>query len=171
MRTSHIPVVALLLASLACSGSPTTPAATAADPPAPVVREILAQMVDAPGAPDRRLTLVRYTIAPAAQLPPHVHPGVQMASIVSGTLTYHVVSGTATVQRGVTADGAPAATESFTGPAETTLNAGDAVIENGSMVHFGANRTAAPLVILAALLTDPGSELAVPAGDSLVQQP
>ncbi len=33
------------------------------------------------------------------------------------------------------------------------------------MVHFGANRTAQPVVILATLLTDPAAALAVPVPD------
>src|SRR5688572_13287774 len=59
----------------------------------PVVQEILAQLDDPAGAPGRRLTLARYTIASGATMAPHFHPGVQMASVVSGTLTYNVVSG------------------------------------------------------------------------------
>jgi len=127
----------------------------------PVVREILAHMESAPGAPGRRLTLVRYTIAPAAQLAPHIHPGVQVASIVSGTLTYQVVSGTATIHRAVGANGVPTRTEALTGPADTTLRPGDAVIEEGQMVHFGANRTTAPVVISATLITE-GADLSIP---------
>lgn len=129
----------------------------------PVVRTILAQTENPPGAPGRRLTLVRYTIAPGAELPPHVHPGVQMASIVSGTLAYRVISGMATVHRQVDASGVPAAVEELAGPFDAELRAGDAVIEIASMVHFGANKTAAPVVILATLITDPAADLAVPA--------
>ncbi len=121
-----------------------------------VKREILGTDVDPPGALGRTLTLVRYTIAPGAKLAPHVHPGVQMASIESGSLTYTVVSGTATVQR---ADGA---VEPVTGPSTTTLGPGDAVIETGDMVHFGANPTKVPVVIEATLLTEDGKDLAIP---------
>ena len=141
---------------------PTGPSATGnTSTVEPVVREILAHMDSPPGAPGRRLTLVRYTIAPAAQLAPHVHPGVQVASILSGTLTYQIVSGTATIHRSVGANGVPARTESLTGPVETTLQSGDAVIEEGTMVHFGANRTTAPVVISATLITE-GSDLSTP---------
>jgi len=52
-----------------------------------------------PGAPDSTLTLVRYTIPVGAKRAPPVHPGVQMASIEAGTLTYTVMSGTAQVRR------------------------------------------------------------------------
>jgi oxalate decarboxylase/phosphoglucose isomerase-like protein (cupin superfamily) len=122
----------------------------------PVVREILDELVDPPGAVGRTLTLARYTIAPGAALSPHIHPGVQMASIESGTLTYTVESGTATVRRAGSTE-----PEAITGPNTTTLGPGDSVTELGDMVHFGANDTDAPVVILAALLTDSDQGLSV----------
>ena len=159
--------VVLLGGSLEWSGpvgsTPGSGAAHASAPAVePVVRTIVGETSDPPGAPGRRLSLVRYTIAPGAELPPHVHPGVQMAAIVSGTLTYQVVSGAATIQRGVDGAGVPRATEELVGPGRTTLGPGDVVVERGDMVHFGANRTAEPVVILATLITEPGRGLAVP---------
>lgn len=159
--------LALLIGVGGASSCGIVPDAAAEPAPVePVVREILAELDNPPGAPGQRLSLVRYTIAPAAKLAPHVHPGVQMASIVSGTLTYHVVSGTATVHRRVSRDGVPRRTETFAGPAETRLESGDAVVENGAMLHFGANMTADPVVILATLITKPGQGLAVPVSSS-----
>jgi oxalate decarboxylase/phosphoglucose isomerase-like protein (cupin superfamily) len=137
------------------TGVPSSTVATA-NQANPVVRDILETDIDPPGAPGRTMTLIRYTIAPGAQLPAHIHPGVQLASIQSGTLTYTVVSGTAEVKRGATASG-----ESVTGPATTTLGPGDSVTETGDMVHYGANKTAAPVVILATLLTEDGRDLAI----------
>ena len=119
------------------------------------MKDILAQQVDPPGAPGRTLTLIRYTIDPGAQLAPHVHPGIQMAFIDAGALTYTVESGTATVKR---AGGQP---EPVTGPTTITLNRGDSVIEMGDMVHFGANKGDEPLIITATLLTEDGKDLAV----------
>lgn len=135
------------------SATTAAPATTAAA----VVKEVLASMTDPPGAPGRTLTLIRYTIAPGAQLPAHVHPGVQLASIQAGSLSYTVVSGTAIVRRAGNATPEP-----VTGPKAITLDPGDAVEEKGDMVHFGANRTADPVVILATLLTESGRDLAVP---------
>lgn len=170
MRGLHLwPAVGILAvvstAGVACGPSGETGAVPpqvveAPAPDSPVLREILAQDNDPPGAPGRLLTLVRYTIAPGAELAPHRHPGVQMASIVSGTLTYEVVSGSATVQRAVGPDGVPASVEQLRGPAETTLGPGDVVVEVGEMLHYGANRTASPVVILATLITE-GTDLAV----------
>lgn len=120
----------------------------------PVVKEVLADMVDPPGGDGSTLTLIRYTIGPGAQLDPHIHPGVQLASIESGTLTYTVESGEAVVHR------ADDTTETLDGPAETTLGPGDALQEIDGMVHFGANDTDDPVVIIATLLTEDGHELA-----------
>lgn len=131
------------------SVSPTTTVA--------VRTEILDDLTDPPGAAGRTLSLVRYHIAPGAKLVPHVHPGVQMARIESGTLTYTIESGTALVRRA----GSDADSE-VTGPTTITLVAGDSVVERGDMVHFGENRSAKPLVIIATLLTEDGRDLAVP---------
>lgn len=120
-----------------------------------VQKDVLATDLDPPGAPGRTLTLIRYTIAPGAKLAPHIHPGVQLASIESGTLTYTIISGTAAITR------AGGKAESATGPTTITLNPGDAVAEKGEMVHFGANDTDRPVVILATLLTEAGRDLAV----------
>jgi len=154
----------LVVAAAACGSDDTSPA-TAADVSTteaattgttlPVVREILDDMVDPPGAPGNTLTLARYTIAPGAKLSPHVHPGLQMASIDSGTLTYTIVSGIAQVRRAGSATDEP-----VTGPATFELEPGDAIIEVGDMVHFGENKGDVPVIILATLLTRDGHELA-----------
>jgi len=157
--------VNLALTLVGCSTTDTTPTASPGSSPAssvagttvPVAKVVLAQQVDPPGAPGRTLTLIRYTIAPGAKLSPHVHPGIQLAEIESGELTYTVVSGTIPVRHG----GPTGSTEQVTGPKTVTLKAGDAVSEVGDMVHFGANQTSAPVVILATLLTESDQDLAV----------
>jgi hypothetical protein len=136
------------------TGTPTTAV--------PVVKDVLAQQVDPPGAPGYTLTLARYTIAPGARLSPHEHPGVQLAEIESGTLTYTVETGTATVHRG----GATGTAEQVTGPRTTTLGPRDTVAEIDGMAHFGANDTAEPVVIYATLLTEDGDDLSVPVTDT-----
>jgi quercetin dioxygenase-like cupin family protein len=138
-------------AGKAAPGGGAVPTTTAV----PVAKDVLASETDPPAAPGRTLTLIRYTIAPGAQLAAHVHPGVQLASIQSGSLTYTVVSGTATVTRAATPTPEP-----VTGPNTVTVAPGDAVSEKGDMVHFGANHTDSPVVILATLLTESGRDLA-----------
>ena len=161
-----VSLAALVFAATAC-GSSTTGAASTPTPTAsvtaskaaavPVLREVLDNDLTPPGAPGRTLSLVRYTIAPGARLPPHVHPGVQLASIQSGTLTYTVISGVAKVRRAGASTDTP-----VKGPATIKLGPGDAVTEIGNMVHFGENKTPSPVIILAALLTEDGHPLAEP---------
>jgi quercetin dioxygenase-like cupin family protein len=140
----------------AATAAPSAPATTPAAP-VPVVRDVLDNDMTPPGAPGSTLSLVRYTIAPGAKLAPHVHPGVQMASIESGTLTYTVMSGIAQVRRAGASTNTPTA-----GPITIQLGRGDAVTEVGNMVHFGENKTKEPVVILATLLTEHGHQLAEP---------
>lgn len=141
--------------------APTTARDTSASTTAPgsteVVKDVLGTEVDPPGAPGRTLTLIRYTIPPGVKLAPHIHPGVQLARITSGELTYTVEQGTAIVRRkGASSD------ERIDAPATVTLGPGDTVVERDGMVHFGANETDEPIVIDATLLTVDGEDLAVP---------
>lgn len=143
--------------SAPATSAPATRTMTTTAAPVTVVRDVLDNDMTPPGAPDSTPSLVRYTIPAGAKLAPHVHPGVQTASIESGTLTYTVMSGTAQVRRaGATTD------TPTTGPTTIELGRGDAVTEAGNMVHFGENKTNAPVVILATLLTAHGHELAEP---------
>jgi len=100
-------------------------------------------------APGETLELVQYIIPAGSVLPVHKHPGVQMATVESGTLTYHVVShGDATVTR---ADGG----EEVIGPDEmTTLTVGDSWVEPVGMVHFAKNRTTEAVVLISTSLLD-----------------
>ncbi len=54
--------------------------------------------------------------------------------------------------------------ERLEGPATTKLGPGDSVDEVAGMVHFGANETDRPIVILASLLTVSGEGLSVTVG-------
>jgi quercetin dioxygenase-like cupin family protein len=155
--TSHAKAINTTVATTAATTTPATATAPAAGA---VVKDILATDLIPPGAPGRTLTLIRYTIPAAAKLAPHIHPGVQLASIQSGTLTYTVVTGTIPVKH---PDGR---TENLVGPTTTTLHPGDAVTEVDGVVHYGANDTTEPVIILATLLTEDGKDLAV-----LVPQP
>lgn len=115
------------------------------NPHAAVVREVVNEG-NPEAAPGQVLQLVRYYIPPNVSLPVHIHPGMQVAYVESGTLTYTVVEGTATFIR---ADG-----EFGELPAgETTeFNIGDSVVEEQGMVHFGENKTDKPVILLVASL-------------------
>ncbi len=118
-----------------------TPEAT----PAPVVREVINE--DEPAAaPGQVLQLVRYHIPPNTVLPVHIHPGMQVAMVESGTLHYTVVEGSASYVRANGDTGVLQAGE------ETDFHAGDSLVEAQGMVHFGENRTDEPVVLLVASL-------------------
>lgn len=128
-----------------------TPAASAT--PEPIVLDVLVN-----GMPEQALgnvlELVRYTIQPGVTLPAHTHPGMQIAWIDSGVLTYAVVEGGEIPVTRATDRGTPGEMEML-GPGEQTeLHPGDTVVEIDGVVHYGANLGDEPVVILASTLLD-----------------
>ena len=116
-------------------------------------------------APGQTLYLQRVTIAPHSKLAEHFHEGTQVAHIISGTLTYNIVTGSATVTR------ANGKTEEFSAPTKVLLHPNDWIIEGGGLEHFGANDTDEPVVIeLAALLQD-GAPMATAVGTGAAGTP
>lgn len=112
-----------------------------------ITREVLAS-----GYPSQDqaqiLELVRITIPPNTTLPTHIHPGMQIVQIESGTLSYTVVEGEAKIRK---ADG----TELVMQPGETLqLTTGDSLVEPARMIHFGENQTNSPIILLSASLLD-----------------
>ena len=120
-----------------------TPAAT----PAPVVREVINEG-QPDTAPGQVLQLVRYVIPANMILPIHIHPGMQIAMVESGTLHYTVVDGSLTYAR---ANGDPGVLRAGE---EIDFQPGDSLVEARGMVHFGENRTDEPVVLLVASLFD-----------------
>lgn len=97
-------------------------------------------------APGRILELVSITIPSGANLPPHIHPGMQIGRVEFGTLTYTIVKGSAKITR---ADG----TEEILRAGQTTLlKAGDSLMEPGGTVHNAKNESASIVIILSASL-------------------
>jgi quercetin dioxygenase-like cupin family protein len=124
------------------------------------VRDVLVE-----GSPEAAggqvLQLVQYDIPAGVVLPMHTHPGMQLAWIESGVLTYHVVEGGSIPVTRAAHDGTPEATE-LLAPGETTeLHPGDSVSELDGVVHYGENLGPDPVVILAATLLDPNEPASV----------
>src|SRR3954469_9415623 len=90
-------IVGALLLLLTAAGAY---AAGAAQRPPQATRSVLAQAVDPPGARGRTLGLARVTIPAHTRLGLHRHPGVQLAYVQKGTLTYTVKRGVVNVYRG-----------------------------------------------------------------------
>jgi quercetin dioxygenase-like cupin family protein len=142
---------ALSLAATA-GAQPTTP--IPAEPASTeVTREVLVPGGPA-AAPGQVLQLVRYTIPPGAQLPQHTHPGMQVAWVESGTLSYTVVEGAVPLYRAAT-DGTSGAEAIEPGDGEVAILPGDAFVEPAGVVHVGRNAgPEAVVVLVASLLTE-----------------
>lgn len=105
-------------------------------------------------APGHVLSLRYATFEPGGYVPLHHHPGALVLSVESGTLVYTVHEGTAIVTRMAT-DGNPGPTEEI-GPGQaTTLNAGDAVFEQG-VLHTAVNEGDEPTTVLISALWESG---------------
>jgi quercetin dioxygenase-like cupin family protein len=96
-------------------------------------------------APGQTLELTRVIIPANEGIAPHNHPGPQLAIIESGTLTYTVIDGDATVTRW--AGTGRSAVVTFTSGETFELNAGDSIMEPAKMVHKAANETDEPVII------------------------
>lgn len=107
-------------------------------------------------APGQTLYLQQVTIDPHAKLGPHYHQGTQVARVISGTLTYDIISGDVDVTR------AGGQRETVTGPKKILLHPGDSLVETQTLVHFGANDTDRPVVIELTALLEQGAPLATP---------
>ncbi|MCU1447949.1 MAG: hypothetical protein JWP02_119 [Acidimicrobiales bacterium] len=107
-------------------------------------------------APGQTMYLQQVTIGPHAKLATHFHQGTQVAHVISGVLTYNIVSGTVAVTR------AGGGTEDVSGPNKVLLQPGDSLVETRTLVHFGANDTDEPVVIELAALLEQGAPLATP---------
>jgi quercetin dioxygenase-like cupin family protein len=158
LRLLNRPIAAILASAVLLAGCSSTPAASTVATPGgsitPVVRTILAGG-EPTAASGERLELARYTIQPHTKLAAHHHPGMQLAFIESGRLTYTVISGTVTVNA---KDGNTRAI----GAGQTgVIETGEWIAEDEQIVHFGANDTDQVVSILASSLFLDGSPPAI----------
>jgi quercetin dioxygenase-like cupin family protein len=129
---------------------PSTPNADAE-----VVSTLLGESVPA-NAAGQTLGLRSYIVPRGVALPPHTHPGTQLARILRGVLRYEVVSGEAHVVR------SDSATETVGAGEVVMLEAGDVIIEGPGMVHFGTSVGRGPVHILSATLFETGAPASTP---------
>lgn len=102
-------------------------------------------------APGLAMGLVRLTYEPGATLNTHTHPGASILYVESGTLTYTLIEGTATVTRASAEPATPPATEPLAmGVIE--LNAGDSLFEDADVIHTANNAGDVPAVVIIANL-------------------
>ncbi len=152
----------LLIASLvlvACGGDDDDAPPSVADGVTQVVRQVLAD-ADPDTAQGQVLELTRVIIPAGEGIAPHNHPGPQLAIIVSGTLTYTVIDGEATVTRAAGEDASKVETHKSGDTFE--LKPGDSIMEPTKMVHKAANDTDQPIVIYLSSLFPQGEPSASP---------
>jgi len=144
-------------------------AGLASDPDDSTVAEVgitrtdlgLAQPATAPG---QELGLWHYQIPAGSALAPHTHAGWQIARIAQGELEYTIIAGEGTLI-------APDGRSRPVGPGTYTLRAGDSIVENPDLEHFGANRTKEPVTIVAATLYTQGAPLSLPLDSPAAETP
>ena len=134
--------------------------ATAVPSPTPayavgVTPEILGR-IEPPMTPGYVLQLVRITFAPDAAVAAHRHSGATVTTMVSGSQTFTVLAGTA---RLILAGAATPAAGEEAGEAmvvgqEYTLNPGDVIVFDESVVHTAHNPNSEPAVLMEAQLRD-----------------
>ena len=148
MLRSAVRTMRAAITVLAMTGAPSTTANGGSTGTDQVVRHVLTSSHPL-AAPGETFELVEYIIPAGAVLPVHRHPGVQMATVSTGSLTYHVVShGSVTVNR---ANG----DQETVGPGRAvTFHRGDSWVEPVGMVHFAENHTDEPVILMSSSLLD-----------------
>ncbi len=153
-----LPVV-LVAALSAAAARDATPSAGRGTPTAglPGVTSVVLAHGAPDAAPASELSIGRVVIEPGASIPPHEHPGTQVAAIVDGELTYTVLTGSVPVTRAASSPATPADRADFVIDAGETfvLTAGDSVVEQPGALHTARNAGDKPVVILLATLFDP----------------
>lgn len=148
-----ISVVTLLLGAFAAGA-----AAVSVPPSGSGVSRTVWGATQPDNAPGQTLTVARVTVAPGAHLATHFHEGTQFARITEGTLTYHIISGTAEV---TTAEGL---TTYASAPTVLRLTAGSTLVEKESLIHWAENRGRVRVRIELSSLLRSGSPASTPVG-------
>lgn len=105
-------------------------------------------------AADHALVLLRITMEPGANIPPHSHPGEVVLYVESGTFGTTFVDGSGVITRATT-PGTPAATEQVTTGSENILKAGDSLAYSEEAAHTMVNAGEDTLVLLVSAILDP----------------
>jgi len=133
-----------------------------------VTREVIGSGLPA-GAAGQELVLLRFTFEPGAVIPPHIHPGMQTAYVLSGTLGYTVLCGYALVTMPPVDGSAPVTEQATPGP-ELLLPAGASFTEVEGLVHFGRNAGSGPLVLLVSSLLGNDQSASIPVDSQTAPQ-
>ena len=159
MRRTLLTVVLLgLVIGLGLFTMPASPAAQEMTPVAeaspsadhtPIFLELLGSALTTE-VPNKRLLLMRLTLAPGASMFAHTHPGQLVVAIESGTLAYIILSGDGASVRA--AAGTPIAEEAISPGTETIFGAGQFLVEPPGVAHTYRNPGDEPVVLLISAL-------------------
>jgi len=152
----------LTLATLgvACGSDSDTETLSPADGVDEIVRQVLESGEPEPAA-GQDLELTRVIIPAGESIAPHTHPGLQLAIITEGTLTYTVIDGEVTVHHDSGTDGQTS--ETVTSGGTVDLVPGSSVMEVPGMVHEARNDGDQSVVIYLASLFPQGEPPSSPA--------
>lgn len=102
--------------------------------------------ISPPVAPDQELQLVRVEVATGATVSAHTHPGAIALCVESGSPTFGVTEGTATMTQAATA-ATPEAAVNLTSGTETVLQPGDCLTFDATQTLHTLHNPGAPAVI------------------------
>jgi quercetin dioxygenase-like cupin family protein len=160
LNTHPIVVWSVALAAAVAVASVPAQAAIEATPP-PAVQVLPLGPVNPDAALGQSQYLVRYVIPSNVTLAVHRHEGTQIGFIVSGHLTYTVVSGAVPVYRS-NPDGSSKQIDTVTTGQRRVLTPGQWVVETRDDVHYAANLTSEPVMLFTSTLLRKGAPLATP---------
>lgn len=109
------------------------------------------------------MSLYSVEVPVGANLAPHQHPGLQMARINQGELTYTVVKGSVEVFEGTSTPGSPVKSKMVNAGTTETFKAGTTIAEKAGMIHQAKNIGTEPVKIDIAILVPKGDPFSVPA--------
>jgi hypothetical protein len=133
--------------------------------PFPGVTAVVYGSGESSRSPGNTLYAVVFTFQPGAEALPHGHPGTVLISVSSGTLGWTLVSGAATLTRGV-ASGSPSAPEAVTETGvELILEVGDSMFYDSDVIHTARGAGDAPSIVQVAFLLTTGEPLLMLAED------
>jgi quercetin dioxygenase-like cupin family protein len=158
-RRLHRSAVLLLIGALALLGTARAMAQDATPGAEPITDTVLASGLPS-DAPGKVLQLERIAIAVGAAIPVHTHPGAYAIYVESGEFGFTVIEGEAQL---VTAGSTTPQT--IAAGSEVIAHPGDAIFENGGVVHSARNAGNDPVVVLTAALLMQGMPNLQPTND------
>jgi quercetin dioxygenase-like cupin family protein len=153
-------LIAICTLIASCGGDDDDDAGAPAAFATAVVREVL-EVTEPEAAPGQDFELTRVLIPPGDSIPPHTHPGPQLAVVVSGTLTYTVIEGDVEVTRNSGSESAE--TETISSGESIELEPGDSLVELPGVAHEADNSGDETVVIYLSSLFPEGGPPSSPA--------